>query len=199
MILDRIFHDEEEKNLYAIIGIYITLFQQTEDFLAHVFANACDNDINKMREIYKLIRGLEAKIDFIDAALSSVEHKKFWKKLSSRLKRANKVRADVAHGNSAVEFDELITKSNDGGVDVYISANIKPKLVKNNKKSNGYTDYPLEIMIEKFFELQQLDRDIKAFCWNLANIDKSQMVHFDGPIRTTMFKRPSTSLVGESE
>ena len=199
MSLDQIFYDDDERNLYAVIGIYITLFQHLEDFLVHVFANACDNDINKMRAIYHLIRGLDKKIEFIDAALTSVEHKSDWSILSSRLRDASKVRGDIAHGNSAVEFDDLIAKENDGEVAVIISGNIKSKLIKNNKKSNGYTHYSLEIINEKFFELRKLDQDIRAFCWKLAKIDPSEVIHFDGPIPRAMFKRSSKSLAGETE
>lgn len=187
---ENLFNNEEERNLFAVVGLYIVSYQQTEDFLFNIFSRACGENNGRIAGIFYAINGLENKCKIISMIIESDDQKNEWSSLYNRLSAAQKTRNDVAHGNNAVEFDEFYVTHNDGNMEVFIKGDITQKVIKNNFLKITQNSYSVDDIIEKFQELRKLDKELRLFCWKLGGLDPSQFYHPDGPIIPTLVRRP---------
>lgn len=96
---DRRERDEEERLFYALIGYCVTRYQSVEDYLETVFAAAIGVEREKSDAIYRVVRGLEAKLDIITAAFMGADdnHSTKWSRLLPRVSAAASARNRIAH------------------------------------------------------------------------------------------------------
>jgi hypothetical protein len=100
---------------YALAGYYVTHYQALEDSLAVVFASALRCDQQKALAIFACIRGLEAKLNVIAAALLNEEKilQELWQELTKLIKASSDKRHDIAHGSPEAASVVHITKRAD--------------------------------------------------------------------------------------
>ncbi|GEM_PF-2264328 len=93
--------DEEKWLFYALIGYCVTRYQSVEDYLETVFAAAIGVEREKSNAIYRVARGLEAKLDMITAAFIGADdgHAAKWDRLCGRIAAAASARNRIAHAS----------------------------------------------------------------------------------------------------
>jgi hypothetical protein len=180
MIQSRDLHqqaDQEEfgqqrAKFFQMIGHCITEYQKIEEYLPNVFEAASGLEKEKAMKIFIVVRGLEAKLDIISAALIGcpegvAEH---WPKLLRRIAQAAKARNEIAHaepvhnaGVTTITLDEVTRQA----IRVEQSESARMELRKRSK--SGVSIWTLAKMQAEYRKLHKLFGNLIAVVQLLRN------------------------------
>jgi len=113
--------DHESQKAFALIGEFVTTYQQVEDCLMFVFTSAISDELRRSSNIFNVFRGLDQKLQAIEAALvySTDDMKAKWSKLAIKIRKAADARNDMAHGRPKIFGPLTIIPDQDGGAQVF--------------------------------------------------------------------------------
>lgn len=131
--------DEEELLFYALIGYCVTRYQSVEDYLETVFTAAIGVERQKSGAIYRVARGLEAKLDIITAAFIGADddHAAKWGRLCGRIASAASARNRIAHASPVFHGGVYTTIL--GENEVVSVAQTEPARMELHKTTKGGT------------------------------------------------------------
>lgn len=94
--------EKHRLRFFALVGHCITRYQLVEDFLPEIFSAALGGDTVKAAAIFTIIRGLEAKLNIISAALTGTDKLTIerWNDLRKRVATAARARNEIAHAQT---------------------------------------------------------------------------------------------------
>jgi hypothetical protein len=95
---------------FAQVGQCIIAYQGVEDYLEDIFIELMGVSEIKSRAIFCLVKGLEAKLDIISAALcdSDPETNQLWSSLKKRIRISFNNRNQIAHSKSVSTSDPVV-------------------------------------------------------------------------------------------
>nr|WP_294815924.1 hypothetical protein [uncultured Sphingomonas sp.] len=105
---------EHKDRFFALIGHCVTRYQSIEDSLPGVFAAALGGDPARAHAVFAVVRGLEAKLNLISAALTGQDGMPadYWPSLLHRIAAAAEARNQIAH-SAPVSFGAISIKLDD--------------------------------------------------------------------------------------
>ena len=164
MTADRQLSDDEVRRFYALIGYCITGYQSVEDYLETVFWAALGGEREKSDAIFRVARGLEAKLDLVTASLIGAEarHVAKWGRLCPRVATAAGARNRIAHA-TPVSHGGVHTLTLDENEVVRVTQTEPPRMELHKASKAGTTVWTLATLREEHERSRTLFGHLIAF------------------------------------
>jgi len=161
--------EKHRSRFFALVGHCITRYQSIEDFLPEVFSGALGGDTGNAGAIFAIVRGLEAKLNMISAALTGADEPtiKRWSDLLKRVASAATARNEIAHARTVNNGGVIRVQAGGAGETGSVTRVKGPQMELRKRSGAGETVWTLELMIEEAERSSKLLGHLIAFAMTL--------------------------------
>jgi hypothetical protein len=157
--------EKHRARFYALIGHCVTRYQSVEDYLSDVFSAALGGRAERASAIFAEVKGLEAKLKLISAALTGSDQAvaDCWKQLLKRVADAAKARNQIAHAHAVHSGGMVKIHLGDENTPGKATRVKPPRMELRKRKGANENVWTLEKMIQEAERSSKLLEHLSAF------------------------------------